>query len=51
MTPKIDNGETAFTLRSRDYKAMIALVIQENDENDGYTELGLYADFTNINIS
>ena len=31
MTPKIDGGGIAFTLRSRDYKGVIAIVISESD--------------------
>ena len=33
MTPKIDGGGTAFTLRSRDYKGVIAIVISESDRS------------------
>ena len=31
MTPKFDKGDTAFTLRSRDYKGMIAIVLSESN--------------------
>lgn len=41
-TPKISEGETAFTQNSRDYKGVMIVVISEETEDDfecvGYTE-------------
>lgn len=34
MTPKIDEGGVSFTLRSRDYKGVMAVVISKDNEED-----------------
>lgn len=34
MTPKIDEGEVAFSLRSRDYKDPPCVVIEQEQEDD-----------------
>lgn len=34
MTPKIDGGEVAFSLRSRDYKDPPCVVIEQEQEDD-----------------
>lgn len=40
-TPKISQGETAFTLNSRDYKGVMIVVISESDRHiDGEQSSG-----------
>lgn len=45
MTPKIDEGGVSFTLRSRDYKGVMAVVISKDNHAD---ELGRITDLTHL---